>query len=543
MDKRFVILQEIGQGGHGKVYRARDEQLDRVVAIKVFHDAQPEGERLMKEARTLCRLAHPGIISVHDVSRISIAEGEQTTITLSEDSDAQDEKLVWAMIMEDLGDTDPLTYVRQHGDDEALRLVAEIADALQAAHASRIFHCDLNNSNVRVVRGNAKVFDFSLAARTAGRPYGTPAYRAPEQTRGEEPTDRTDVYGLGKLLSVLLGREKLGTIGIGADRPDPSQRRKLAPGTQRTIENLIRRMTDPDPQKRPIMEAVAKVCRASARSPSGWELRPRHKAAVVIAVVAIPFVVALGKLWLPSRRQPHAAASPLPTDTFAVIVRVRGTANDPNLIPSVAGSKLMLDLGNDRRVATFDANGEATFKEIPTKFHGQPSPMGVQVPGYAMIDGKSSLILSEEPIYISLVRDEAPVAARLRVAIGIVHHGTDVLMVRRRYKEGKLSWQFPAGIVKPIQEPDQRIIDETLKETGISIKIIGKVGERISPETKVHAIYFNCEYLAGSLSNGEPNENAEVTWVPAGDVEKYITSSMYPAVIDLLNKIKNDHIN
>ena len=543
VNKRFVILQELGQGGHGKVYRARDEQLDRVVAIKVFHDAQPEGERLMKEARTLCRLTHPGIISVHDVSRISIAEGEQTTITLSEDCGAQDEKLVWAMIMEDLGDTDPLTYVRQRGDNEALGLAADIADALQAAHASKIFHCDLNNSNVRVVRGKAKVFDFSLAARKAGRPYGTPAYRAPEQTRGEEPTDRTDVYGLGKLLSVLLGRGQLGTAGEGSGRPDLPQDSKLAPGSQRAVQKLLHRMLDPDPQKRPSMEEVAKVCRASARSPAGWTLRPWHKAAVVVAVVAIPTVIVLGRAWLPSRAQPHGTASPLPTDTFTVTVRVRGAASDPNLIPSVAGSKLLLDLGSDRRAAAFDASGEATFKEIPTRFRGQPAPVIVQAPGYVMLDGQSSFVLSGDPLYVSLVREEAPVAARLRVAIGIVHHGTDVLMVRRRYKEGKLSWQFPAGIVKPIQEPEQRIVDETLKETGISIKIAGKVGERISPETKVHAIYFSCEYLSGSLSNGEPSENAEVAWVPASDVTKYITSSMYQGVIDLLNEIKNGHFN
>ena len=170
MNKRFAILEELGKGGHGKVYRARDEQLDRVVAIKVFHDPHPEGERLMKEARTLCQLKPPGIINVYDVNQISIAEGEQTTITLSEDGGARDEKLVWAMIMEDLGDLDPLQHVEQSGDDEALRLVADIADALQTAHSRGIFHCDLNNNNVRVVRGQAIVFDFSLAARQTGRP-------------------------------------------------------------------------------------------------------------------------------------------------------------------------------------------------------------------------------------------------------------------------------------------------------------------------------------------------------------------------------------
>jgi protein ImuB len=198
VNKRFVILEQLGQGGHGKVYRARDEQLDRVVAIKVFHDAHPEGERLMKEARTLCQLKHPGIINVYDVGRVFISEGPQTTITLSEDGGAQPEKLVWAMIMEDLGDLDPFQYVEESGADEALRIVADIAEALQTAHERGIFHCDLNNNNVRIVGNRAVVFDFSLAARQPGRPYGTPACRAPEQTRGDDKMlDHDDSPGFG----------------------------------------------------------------------------------------------------------------------------------------------------------------------------------------------------------------------------------------------------------------------------------------------------------------------------------------------------------
>ena len=259
--------------------------------------------------------------------------------------------------------------------------------------------------------------------------------------------------------------------------------------------------------------------------------------------VIVAGLLVFGRPWILRRGSPSGPASPLSADTFTVTVRVRGSAKDANLIPGVAGSKLLLDLGSDRRVATFDVNGEATIKEVPARFHGQSAPLAVEAPGYVIIDGAASFVLSKEPIYISLAREETPVAARLRVAIGIVHRGRDVLMVRRRYKEGKLSWQFPAGIIKPIQEPEQRIVDETLKETGVRIKIVGMVGERISPETKVHAIYFHGDYLSGDLGNGEPNENAEVAWVPASDVEKYITTSMYQGVIDLLSEIKNGSVN
>lgn len=538
MNKRFVILEELGKGGHGKVYRARDEQLDRVVAIKVFHDSHPDGERLMKEARTLCRLKHPGIINVYDVSQISVSEGEQTTITLSEDGGAQDQKLVWAMIMEDLGDLDPLQHVQQSGDDEALRIVADIADALQTAHGRGIFHCDLNNNNVRVVRGQAIVFDFSLAARQTGRPYGTPAFRAPEQTRGEEPTDRTDVYGLGRLLLALLRREQTGKLPTGEPFLPPHS--KLTRQSRRSIEELLHRMLEPEPQKRPSMAEVARICRQSLRSRSAWGSPFLRVAGILGLILGGLYVVGFEKSWLRWREHRGGIGA---TDTFSVLIRVRGAANDSDLIQSSAGAKIMLDLGSDRRVATIDTNGEATIKEVPARFHGQRVPVLMQVPGYAMREGKTHLALSSDPIYVELSRELAPIPARLRIALGLVHQGKNILMVRRRHKEGKLSWQFPTGIVKPIQEPDQRIVEEVLKETGVSTKIVSKFGERISPDTKAHIIYFECEYLVGELRNGEPDENAEVAWVPADKVETYVTSNLWDGVLDKLNGIKHADVH
>lgn len=534
MNKRFVILEQLGQGGHGKVYRARDEQLDRVVAIKVFHDAHPEGERLMKEARTLCQLKHPGIINVYDVGRVFISEGPQTTITLSEDGGAQPEKLVWAMIMEDLGDLDPFQYVEESGADEALRIVADIAEALQTAHERGIFHCDLNNNNVRIVGNRAVVFDFSLAARQPGRPYGTPACRAPEQTRGDEPTDRTDVYGLGRLLLGLLRHEAMGKLP--AARPFLPRDSGLANRSRKDIEALLHSMLDPEPQKRPAMEKVARVCRRSVRPRSTWRSTVLRAAGALLLLVAVLEVIGFGKTLSLSQEQRAGSTA---AGTFTVLLRVHGAANDSALIQSAAGAKVMLDLGSDRRVALFDSNGEATVREVPSRFHGQLVPVLAQVPGYTMLEGKTHLLLSSDPVYVELSRDDAPIPARLRISLGLVHQGKNILMVRRRQKEGKLSWQFPAGIVKPLQEPDQRIIEEVLKETGVSVKIVSKFGERISPDTKAHMIYFECEYLVGELRNGEPDENAEVAWVPAGKVETYVTSNLWDGVLNKLNGLKH----
>ncbi len=539
-DKRFIILEEIGKGGHGKVYRARDEQLDRVVAIKVFHDLHPEGVRLMKEARTLCQLAHAGIVNVYDVSKISITEGNQTTITLSEDEGAQDEKSAWAMIMEDLGDIDPLQYVIEKGDHEALRIAAEIADALQFAHHRGIFHCDLNNSNVHIVCGKAKVFDFSLAAREPGRPYGTPAFRAPEQTHGEEPSDRTDVYGLGRLLYGLLKQDPMMKAPADGSKPVLPRHSQLDWRTRQRIENLIHRMLARDPRERPSMEHVAQVCRNSIRPMTSWQSLWAGGAAALLLLLALSGAVMFGKNRLRWLTGAYATTSMPFSDTFTVTIRVQGAANDSAWLSSSAGAKVLIDLGTDRRVGILDVNGEATFREVPTRFRGQHVPLAVQIPGYVTADPKGTYFLSDQPVFISLKPEDMPIPARLRVAVGVIHRGKDILMVRRLHKEGKLSWQFPAGIVKPLQAPEQRVVDETLKETGISVKVLDKIGERISPDTKVHAIYFDCAYLAGNVYNGEPNENAEVEWVPVADVEGHVTSSLYQGVLDVLRGIQHD---
>lgn len=452
--RRFTILAELGRGGHGRVFRARDEQLGRTLAIKVFHDSHDEAGRAMSEARALCQLSHAGIVRVYDVSRIVISVGTQATITLSEDGSAQDETLTWAMLMEDLGDTDPLHHVLDHGPLAALQLIAELADALTHAHRCGVLHCDVKRSNVRIVDGHAKIFDFSLVSRRPGRPYGTPAYRAPEQTRGEEPTDRTDVYGLGQLLCELLQFEtpEQASAKRGPHRSHRSQR--LSWGHQSALESLIAQMLNPEPQQRPSLLEVAASCRqlTQRRSP------------LKSALQASAAVAALGTCMLLTGHFNHASG-PSAADTFTVTVRAQVSNSDAMSARDVADACIVLDLGGDRRIATLDATGEATFKGVPAGFHNQKVPLYVQAPGFVTAAGVDRFNLSSEPLYIELKREAVPAPARLRVAIGLVHQGTKVLMVRRRHREGSLMWQFPAGIVKPQQEPEQRVLDETLKET------------------------------------------------------------------------------
>lgn len=113
-------------------------------------------------------------------------------------------------------------------------------------------------------------------------------------------------------------------------------------------------------------------------------------------------------------------------------------------------------------------------------------------------------------------------AAVARVAIGLIMHEDNVVLVQRRVSEGALEWQFPAGFVKPLRDPAEAIRDEVSKETGLTCKVGRDLGERIHPDTKMTCVYFELSILHGNLRNGDSNENLDVRWVPIDRIFEYI---------------------
>lgn len=203
----YELIRRIGQGGMGAVYLARDVDLDREVAIKV--SLLPAGspadviassggalaERLKREAKFIARLEHPGIVPVHDAGMLS--DGRVFYVM----------KLVRGERFDDWAPTRELR--------ERLRLFRRVCEAVAFAHAHEVLHLDLKPENVMVgAFGEALVMDWGLARLVSetggGGVEGTPAYMAPEQMRGEQPTSRTDVYGLGAILYALLSGEPPG---------------------------------------------------------------------------------------------------------------------------------------------------------------------------------------------------------------------------------------------------------------------------------------------------------------------------------------------
>lgn len=203
---RYRIVERIGAGGMGEVYRAHDEQLGRDVAIKVlpassFSDPAARA-RLVREARTASKLNHPHICTIHEVGE---SEG-QAYIAM---------ELVEGHTLSARLATGPLP------PDQVLRYGLQLADALAHAHDRGVAHRDFKSANVVITpEGRAKVLDFGLAKRLSGEESveattqvsltapgmlaGTVAYMAPEQLRGQRADTRSDVWALGVVLYEMV---------------------------------------------------------------------------------------------------------------------------------------------------------------------------------------------------------------------------------------------------------------------------------------------------------------------------------------------------
>ncbi len=203
---KYRIVEKIGRGGMGIVYRGVDETLDREVAIKVISPELVDEalvRRFRAEAQTLARVNHPNIAAVYDLFR----DDDQLLMVM---------ELVRGQSLEQfLERSGPLTVNR------AAALIAQVLDALGHAHAAGIVHRDLKPANLMLTdTGIVKVMDFGIARVSGtermtsdGLMVGTPAYMAPEQVRGEEVDGRTDLYAAG----VVFYRMLTGKLPFKAD--------------------------------------------------------------------------------------------------------------------------------------------------------------------------------------------------------------------------------------------------------------------------------------------------------------------------------------
>ena len=251
----YTIEGEIGRGGMGVVYRARDERLQRRVAIKVLPPElafqQDIRERFTREAQTAARLSHPHIVPIH-----SVGEGQG---------------LVY-FVMGYVDGESVAARIRRRGNlplEEARRIMMETADALSAAHALSVIHRDIKPDNILLegTRGRVMVTDFGIAkALSAGSgatltgigvAIGTPAFMSPEQAAGERDIDgRSDIYSLGvvtyQMLTGALPFNAPSVAGIlmkQITEPAPDLRAKR-PDTPADLALAVGRCLEKDPENR-----------------------------------------------------------------------------------------------------------------------------------------------------------------------------------------------------------------------------------------------------------------------------------------------------
>lgn len=197
---RFVVERQLGTGGMGAVYLARDEQLGEIVALKVIAGSAlldpAAADRFRREASAARRISHPNVVRIHDIGE------EQGVLFLS---------------MEYIAGASLASLLERHGTlplPQLRDVVAQVCAGLGAAHEVGVVHRDLKPGNVLIDGAHVKIIDFGLARlahiegmTATGMIMGTPEYMAPEQIRGRPVDPRTDIYALGAVMyHALTGR-------------------------------------------------------------------------------------------------------------------------------------------------------------------------------------------------------------------------------------------------------------------------------------------------------------------------------------------------
>jgi tetratricopeptide (TPR) repeat protein len=311
----YEILECLGRGGMGVVYKARQLALDRVVALKMVlhagHAGAADRERFRIEAGAVARLQHPNIVGVHEV-------GEHDGVPF--------------LCLEFCagGGLDRRLRGNPVSLAEAAALVETLARATHAAHRARIVHRDLKPANVLLVEGpdvplgrcTPKISDFGLAKKLdgpagptrSGAVVGSPLYMAPEQARGDGPAvgPAADVYSLGAILYELLtGRPPFQAASVGLTlwqvlADEPVRVRAVQPRVPRDLETVCHKCLHKDPRRRyDTAEALAEDLRrfragepvnARAAGPLERAARWVRRRPTVAALAAVGVLVLLGLL-------------------------------------------------------------------------------------------------------------------------------------------------------------------------------------------------------------------------------------------------------
>jgi len=328
----YRLLDVIGSGGMGCVYRAEHVRLGRVVALKVLHEQHARRrdaiQRLFQEARAASQIRHPNIVDVIDYLELG---GDLVCIVM--------EYLAGPSLADLVEVPSPMPIAR------ALDLAVQIAEALDAAHAAGIVHRDLKPDNIVVVAGDrVKLLDFGVAKLMAGRAdppltaagqvFGTPAYMSPEQASGAEVDVRTDIYSLGAILYEMFTGE-LPFAARNFDEyafkhltvpPPPPSDTVGGRGLDPRIDALVLRCLAKDPADRIASAFELRAELLALRASLARRPRVRARAAIAVAAAALVGFAAARAV---SSRPTAPARAPAPVAAQAGPPMVRIVSDPP----------------------------------------------------------------------------------------------------------------------------------------------------------------------------------------------------------------------
>lgn len=293
--RRYRLIDRVGAGGMSVVWRARDELLDRLVAVK-WLGAELGGDEIYRdlvrrEAWATARIKHHTVAAVYDYGEVPGPDGHVTAYVVMEMLDG--EPLAARMRL------GPLAW------PEAVSICADIAEALATAHEHGVVHRDITPDNVMLTSSGVKVFDFGIAVQVGepdddanGSTFGTPTYVAPERLDGLPAQTATDVYALGVLLFETLTGEPpfpedaWDDVAVREPREIP---RLAVPGLPGPVARICRRCLEHEPINRPTAREVALLLRAYTAPRS----RRRALAAAVTTVAVLGAVATGVSVWWP----------------------------------------------------------------------------------------------------------------------------------------------------------------------------------------------------------------------------------------------------
>ena len=360
----YRILAELGAGGMGVVYLARDVRLDRSVAIK-FISEELSGDadaksRFLREARAISSLDNPNICSIHDVDETD--DGRVYIVMAHYEGSTLDRRMIAGALP-----------VR-----EALGIVTQVAEGLAKAHAHGIVHRDIKPTNLVVTAdGVIKILDFGLAKladastlTTTGQMLGTPEYMAPEQWRGEAAGPAVDVWSMGVLLYGLLsgrvpfeGQNRAAMMYAVLNR-EPEPLALVAPYVPSELDAIVRRCLEKDPAQRyadagelaqAVKDAASRLPAVPERGRGGFWGRgsrypiPRRRVAIFSGIPLIALALSWAYFHF-IRNQP----GPLSVAVFAPQASATTDSSEIQLASSAIQSALMRGLSGFKRIAVLD---------------------------------------------------------------------------------------------------------------------------------------------------------------------------------------------